>query len=130
MWLSRLEPGEYLPVKTGSKTFKRITFFQLVDVPVFLFFFFFFFNRPFPDDVFGATAKMDPIYLQYFLNRVKKVKLGKLGYTCLQHVGDWRWWESLTMVPAGNETKCLLSVNHTTKTIHHHHLILLCVVND
>ena len=25
------------------------------------------------------------------------------------------------MVPAGNKAKCLLLVNHTTKTIHHHH---------
>ena len=24
------------------------------------------------------------------------------------------------MVPAGNKAKCLSSVNHTTKTIHHH----------
>ena len=35
-------------------------------------------------------------------------------------VGDSRWWGSLTMVPAGNKAKRLLSVNHTTKTIHHH----------
>ena len=26
------------------------------------------------------------------------------------------------MVPAGNKAKSLLSVNHPTKTIHHHHL--------
>ena len=32
-----------------------------------------------------------------------------------------RWWESLTMVPAGNKDKRLSLVNHTTKTIHHHH---------
>ena len=25
------------------------------------------------------------------------------------------------MVPAGNKAKCLLSVNHNTKRIHHHH---------
>ena len=25
------------------------------------------------------------------------------------------------MVPAGNKTKCLSSVNHTTKAIHHHY---------
>ena len=25
------------------------------------------------------------------------------------------------MVPAGNKAKCLLPVNHTTKTIHYHH---------
>ena len=27
----------------------------------------------------------------------------------------------MTMVPAGNKTKRLSSVKHTTKTIHHHH---------
>ena len=27
------------------------------------------------------------------------------------------------MVPAGNKAKRLSSVNHTTKTIHHHHLL-------
>ena len=36
-------------------------------------------------------------------------------------VGDSRWWESLTMVPAGNKAKYLSSVNHTTRIIHHHH---------
>ena len=40
---------------------------------------------------------------------------------CSQRVGDSRWWGSLTMVPAGNKAKHLSSVNHTTKTIHHHH---------
>ena len=40
---------------------------------------------------------------------------------CLRHVGDSRWWGSMTMILAGNKAKCLLSVNHTTKTIHHHH---------
>ena len=35
------------------------------------------------------------------------------------HVRDLRWWGSLTVVPAGNKAKRLLSVNHTTKTIHH-----------
>ena len=39
--------------------------------------------------------------------------------SCWQHVGDSRWWGSLTMVPPGNKAKRLLSVNHTTKTIHH-----------
>ena len=38
--------------------------------------------------------------------------------TCSQHVRDSRWWGSLTMVPAGNKTKRLSFVNHTTKTIH------------
>ena len=28
---------------------------------------------------------------------------------------------SLTMVPAGNKTKRLSLLNHTTKTIHHYH---------
>ena len=37
--------------------------------------------------------------------------------TYLQHVGDLRWWESLTLVLAGNKAKRLSSVNHTTKTI-------------
>ena len=43
--------------------------------------------------------------------------------SCLQRVGDSRWWVSLTMVPAGNKTKRLSPVNHTTKTIHHHHFM-------
>ena len=37
-------------------------------------------------------------------------------------VGDSWWRGSLTMVPTGNEAKRLSSVNHTTKTIHHHHI--------
>ena len=41
--------------------------------------------------------------------------------SCSRHVGDSRWWGSLTMVPTGNKAKCLSSVNHTTKTIHQHH---------
>ena len=32
-----------------------------------------------------------------------------------------RWWGYLTMVPDGNKAKRLSSVNHTAKTIHHHH---------
>ena len=36
---------------------------------------------------------------------------------CPRHVGDSRWWESLTMI--------LSSVSHTTKTVHHHILPLL-----
>ena len=43
--------------------------------------------------------------------------------SCLQRVGDLRWWGSLTVVPAGNKAKCLLSVNHCRKTIHHQLLI-------
>ena len=35
-------------------------------------------------------------------------------------VRDSRWWRSQTMVPAGNNAKRYSSVNHTTKTIHHH----------
>ena len=40
---------------------------------------------------------------------------------CSWHVLGSRWSGSLTMVPAGNKAKCLLSVNHNAKTIHHHH---------
>ena len=39
---------------------------------------------------------------------------------CSRGVGNSRWWGSLTMVPAENKAKCLSSVNHTTKTIHHY----------
>ena len=50
---------------------------------------------------------------------------------CSRRVGDSRWWRSLTMVPAGNKAKRLSSVNHTTKTIHHHTLDLwIHVLND
>ena len=42
------------------------------------------------------------------------------GSNPARRVGDSRWWGSLTMVPAGNKAKRLSSVNHTTKTIHHH----------
>ena len=45
--------------------------------------------------------------------------------SCSRHVGDSRWWGSLTMVPAGNKAKRLSSVNHTTRTIHHHHHLIL-----
>ena len=41
--------------------------------------------------------------------------------SCSWRVRDSRWWESLTMAPAGNKAKGLSSVNHTTKTIHYHH---------
>ena len=41
--------------------------------------------------------------------------------SCLRRAGDSQWWGSLTMVPTGNRAKRLSSVNHTTKTIHHHH---------
>ena len=44
--------------------------------------------------------------------------------SCSRRVGDWRWWGSLTMAPAGNKTKCFLSVNHTTKPIHHHDILM------
>ena len=44
--------------------------------------------------------------------------------SCSQCVRDLLWWGSLTMVPAGNKTQCLLLVNHTTKTIRHHHKII------
>ena len=35
--------------------------------------------------------------------------------SCSRHVGDLRWWRSLTNVSAGNKTKCLSSVNHSAK---------------
>ena len=38
--------------------------------------------------------------------------------SCSRRVGDWRWWRSLTMVPAGNKSKRLFSVNHATKIMH------------
>ena len=41
--------------------------------------------------------------------------------SCSWHAGDSRWWGSLTMTLAGNKAKRLSSINHTTKTIHHHH---------
>ena len=42
--------------------------------------------------------------------------------SCSRRVRDSRWWGSLTIVSYGNKAKRLLSVSHTTKTIHHHHL--------
>ena len=33
----------------------------------------------------------------------------------------WACHQSLTMIPAGNKAKCLSSVNHTTKVIHHYY---------
>ena len=39
---------------------------------------------------------------------------------CSWRVGDSRWWESLTVVLAGNKAKRLSTIIHTTKTIHHH----------
>ena len=44
--------------------------------------------------------------------------------SCLWCVRDSWWWGSLTIVPAGNKAKCLSSVNHTTKTIHHIFIII------
>ena len=41
--------------------------------------------------------------------------------TCSRCVGDSRWWQSLTMVPAENKAQSLSLVNHNTETIHHHH---------
>ena len=41
--------------------------------------------------------------------------------SCSRHVGDSRWCGSLTMTLAGSKAKWLSSINHTTKTIHHHH---------
>ena len=39
----------------------------------------------------------------------------------MQHVRESWWWGSLVMVLVGNKAWCLSLVNHTTKTIHHHH---------
>ena len=41
--------------------------------------------------------------------------------SCSRCIRDSQWWESLTMIPAENKVKRLSSVNHTKKTIHHHH---------
>ena len=43
--------------------------------------------------------------------------------SCSLRVGDSQWWESLTVILAENKTEPLPSVNHTTKTIRHHHII-------
>ena len=37
----------------------------------------------------------------------------------MSEIRDARWWGSLTMALAKNKAKRLLSVNHTTKSIHH-----------
>ena len=60
--------------------------------------------------------------------------------TCSRCVEDSRWWGSLTIVPAGNKAKRLSPVNHTKKTIlHHHHHIdynekfeatLACIIDE
>ena len=39
-----------------------------------------------------------------------------------QRVGDSRWWEFLTVAPAGNKAKRISSANHTTKAI----IIITC----
>ena len=49
--------------------------------------------------------------------------------SCPWCVGDSRWWGSLTVVPARNKVKRLSSVNHATKTIHHHHVVQISVTN-
>ena len=59
-------------------------------------------------------------YCTTSFNKAWTLVLRKLK-SCSRHVGDSRWWGSMTMVPAGNKAKHLSSVNHTTKTIHHHH---------
>ena len=48
---------------------------------------------------------------------------------CSRRVRDLLWWRSLTMVPAGNKAICLSSVNHTTKTIHHHYKRITFAIN-
>ena len=44
--------------------------------------------------------------------------------SCLRRVRDLRWWESLTVVPAGNKSQRLSLVNHSAKTIHHQFIII------
>ena len=48
--------------------------------------------------------------------------------SCSWHDRDSGWWGFLTMSPAGNKVKCLTPVNHTTKTIHHHHKCVLFII--
>ena len=48
-------------------------------------------------------------------------RLSLLLKACSRRVGDSRRWGSLTMAQARNKAKCLSSVNHTTKAVHHHH---------
>ena len=47
--------------------------------------------------------------------------------SCWQHVGDSRWWGSLTMILAENKAKPPPLVKHTTKTIH---LVILFLKKD
>ena len=55
------------------------------------------------------------------LSTKPELKVLRRFKSCTQSVRDSRWWGSLVMVPAGNKAKRLPSVNHITKTIHHHH---------
>ena len=41
--------------------------------------------------------------------------------SCSWHVKVLQWWKPLTLVPAGKKAYRLSSVNHSHKTIHHHH---------
>ena len=59
-------------------------------------------------------------YCTTSFNKVSTQVLRRLK-SCSRCVGDSRWWEFLTIVPAWNKAKRCSSVNHTTKTIHHHH---------
>ena len=43
----------------------------------------------------------------------------------LWHIKDSGCWGSLAMVSAGKKAKCFLWDNHTTKTIHLHHVWLI-----
>ena len=45
--------------------------------------------------------------------------------SCSRRIRDSRWWGSLTVVLAGNKTKRLSSVSHTTKAIHYQFIITL-----
>ena len=47
------------------------------------------------------------------------------GSNSARGVSEIRGGKGLTMNPAGNKAKRPLSVNHTTKTIHHHHRAFL-----
>ena len=50
--------------------------------------------------------------------------------SCSWCVGNSRWWGSLTMVLAENRAKRLSSVNHNTKTIHHHVGVFLWILRN
>ena len=61
-------------------------------------------------------------------NKVWTQVLRRFKSCSRRRVGDLRWWGSLTIVPAGNKTKRLSSVNHTTKTIHHNIIQFIIII--